>query len=140
MKFNGTIFSKPQQDQLKENIGNELEKALAATKYKKYELDLSTSENRNTLISLSQIANQGKRVIIIHENLIYSVNAVSQYSVRFERTKVVNTASYTPLSVECINIEVRANYAKMFTIKINTDGTYSNSSVDINSVTLLIEG
>lgn len=26
MKFNGTIFSKPQQDQLKENIGNELEK------------------------------------------------------------------------------------------------------------------
>lgn len=29
MKFNGTIFSKPQQDQLKENIGNELEKASA---------------------------------------------------------------------------------------------------------------
>lgn len=26
MKFNGTIFSKPQQDQLKENIGSELEK------------------------------------------------------------------------------------------------------------------
>ena len=29
MKFNGTIFSKPQQDQLKENIGNELEKVSA---------------------------------------------------------------------------------------------------------------
>ena len=29
MKFNGTIFSKPQQDQLKENIGNELEKVTA---------------------------------------------------------------------------------------------------------------
>ena len=29
MKFNGTIFSKPQQDQLKENIGNELEKVNA---------------------------------------------------------------------------------------------------------------
>lgn len=31
MKFNGTIFSKPQQDQLKENIGNELEKAIEKT-------------------------------------------------------------------------------------------------------------
>ena len=29
MKFNGAIFSKPQQDQLKENIGNELEKVSA---------------------------------------------------------------------------------------------------------------
>lgn len=29
MKFNGTIFSKPQQDQLKEKIGNELEKVSA---------------------------------------------------------------------------------------------------------------
>ena len=29
MKFNGTIFSKPQQGQLKENIGNELEKVSA---------------------------------------------------------------------------------------------------------------
>ena len=29
MKFNGSIFSKPQQDQLKENIGNELEKVSA---------------------------------------------------------------------------------------------------------------
>lgn len=29
MKFNGTIFSKPQQDQLKENIGKELEKVSA---------------------------------------------------------------------------------------------------------------
>ena len=35
MKFNGTIFSKPQQDQLKENIGNELEKVSAnAMKYR----------------------------------------------------------------------------------------------------------
>lgn len=35
MKFNGTIFSKPQQDQLKENIGNELEKVNAnAMKYR----------------------------------------------------------------------------------------------------------
>ena len=35
MKFNGSIFSKPQQDQLKDNIGNELEKVSAnAMKYR----------------------------------------------------------------------------------------------------------
>ena len=35
MKINGTIFSKPQQDQLKRGIGAELDKiaAMAGTKY-----------------------------------------------------------------------------------------------------------
>lgn len=58
MKFNGTIFSKPQQDQLKENIGNELEKVSAkveetAEKSLRYlgEWNKSTTYHKNDVVT-----------------------------------------------------------------------------------------
>lgn len=202
MKFNGTIFSKPQQDQLKENIGNELEKVtakvdevdarmlnykgdwaegkeyhendivtwaddgnlyevikahtsstsikpdnteyykamtMASAGYNQYTLDLSTENARDSAISLLQGVNQGKRAIIIYENVIYSVNRVSQLGADFVYTKIIYDGSYTPLTLENRFIHIERNYGRLLTIKINTDGTFSNPTSNIGNVTLLIE-
>lgn len=88
MKFNGTIFSKPQQDQLKENIGKELEKALSGTEYT---LDLSTESDRKTLIELSQLYTKGKTVVIygLGDQVYYTPQYISSTYARFGTTPII---------------------------------------------------
>lgn len=73
MKINGTIFSKPQQDQLKRGIGAELEKVIAMTK-SKYIKHSYTTFNDNTLSEIKNIlqkAKNGKNIYAIVNNLYY---------------------------------------------------------------------
>lgn len=139
MKFNGTIFSKPQQDQLKENIGKELEKALAGTKYEEYVLDLTTSDGRNSLISLSQVAKQGKRVVLLdYEQNMYSISKVTD-AVYFVCPTISFTASYSVSACTIYSIVVKADNAKRGYLIINNDGSASSGSGSAKTVTLFVE-
>ena len=72
MKFNGTIFSKPQQDQLKENIGNELEKV--STKIE--EIDARMPKYTSKTYSMTdptqreQLINDVKNAILNHKRAL----------------------------------------------------------------------
>lgn len=73
MKTNGTIFSKPQQDQLKRGIGAELEKVIAMTK-SKYIKHSYTTFNDNTLNEIKNIlqkAKNGKNIYAIADDIHY---------------------------------------------------------------------
>ena len=137
MKFNGAIFSKPQQDQLKENIGNELEKII---EYKKYTLNLSTSEGRNSLISLSQVAKQGKRVVIVEgSGNIFSVTHVDDNNVNFEHTEIYIDGTNTPTGSAIYHIIVTSGIAKKVYLQLNTNNTINKSKSDVQYVNLFIE-
>lgn len=139
MKFNGTIFSKPQQDQLKENIDKELEKALGGMKYNEYVLDLSTSDDRNTLISLSQVAKQGKRVVLIDEDQnIYSISKVTD-AVYFVCPTISFTNSYGVSASTIYSMVVKPDIAKIGYLIINNNGSASSGSYNAQTVTLFVE-
>lgn len=132
MKFNGATFNKAQQDQLKKNISAEPIK---------YELDLSTSEGRNTLVALSQVAKQGKRVILIDdEDYIYSINKVTNFTAYFERLTVIFIGDYIADEIYAANVIVNSSVAKSVAISIKNDGTFGNWGKDLGKVTVFIEG
>lgn len=132
MKFNGATFNKAQQDQLKKNISAEPIK---------YELDLSTSEGRNTLVALSQVAKQGKRIVLIDsEGYIYSINKVTNYTAYFERLTVGFIGDYIANEIYAANVVVNSNVAKKVALSIKNDGTFGNWADDLVNVTVFIEG
>lgn len=135
MKFNGAIFSKPQQDQLKENIGNEL-----ATK--SYSLNLNTDEGRKKLIELSQVANQGKKVSLKKsgDNVIYTVNTTATNYVTFGCYPILNPVSDSITSYDLIEIKCDTSSAKLTYVRISlTGGKPTQNSSNISNVILLIE-
>ena len=117
-------------------------KAMTASEPTKYELDLSTSDGRNTLVSLSQAAKQGKRVVVIDsENFIYSINKVTNYTAYFERTTVnVIGADYIANEIYVANIIVSSSVAKRVALSIKNDGTFGNWGTDLKNVTVFIGG
>ena len=132
MKFNGATFNKAQQDQLKKNISAEPIK---------YELDLSTSEGRNTLVALSQVAKQGKRVVLIdNEDYIYTINKVTNSRVYFERLTVNYSGLFIANEIYAANVIVGSSVAKKTALSIKNDGTFGNWDEDLGNVTLFIEG
>ena len=139
MKFNGTIFSKPQQDQLKENIGKELEKATAT---KTYSLNLSTEEGRKDLIELSQVANQGKKVSLKRpgDTVIYTAEIVTANYVTFGGYPILNPVNNSITSYDLISIKCNTSSAKRISVRVPVSGgTNTQNSTDIGDVTLLIE-
>lgn len=139
MKFNGTIFSKPQQDQLKENIGNELEKITAT---KSYTLNLDTDEGRKDLIELSQVANQGKKVSLKRpgDNVIYTAEIVTASYATFGGYPILNPTGNSITSYDLIAIKCDTNSAKRISVRIPVSGgTTTQNSSAIGNVTLLIE-
>ena len=67
MKINGTIFSKPQQDQLKRGIGTELDKiaAMVSTKYYSKTYDNTVGSYRKIINDVIEAFQQHKRVFCI---------------------------------------------------------------------------
>ena len=117
-------------------------KAMTASEPTKYELDLSTADGRNTLVSLSQAAKQGKRVVLIDsEDYIYSINKVTNYTVYFERL-TVNTSGgdYTANEIYAANVIVNSSVAKSVALSIKIDGTFGNWGTDLKNVTVFIGG
>lgn len=142
MKFNGATFNKAQQDQLKKKVGTELEDLIKKVEPIKYELDLSTSEGRNTLVALSQVAKQGKRVVLIDdEDYIYTINKVTNFRAYFERTTVnVFGGDYTANEIYVANVIVSSSVAKRVALSIKNDGTFGNWGTDLGNVTVFIGG
>lgn len=132
MKFNGATFNKAQQDQLKKNIG---------AGPIKYELDLSTSDGRKTLVALSQVAKQGKRVVLIdNEDYIYSINKVTNFTVYFERSTVnVVGSDYIANEIYVANVIVNSSVAKRVALSIKNDGTFGNWETNLENVTVFID-
>ena len=115
-------------------------KAMTASEPIKYELDLSTSEGRNTLVSISQAAKQGKRVVLIDsEDYIYSINKVTNYTVYFE-CLTVNTIGVDFIATEiyATNVIVNSSVAKRVALSIKNDGTFGNWGTDLGNVTVFI--
>lgn len=117
-------------------------KAMTASEPTKYELDLSTADGRNTLVSLSQVAKQGKRVVLIDdEGFIYSINEVTNFTAYFERT-TINTSGgdYTATEIYAANVIVNSSVAKRVALSIKNDGTFGNWGTDLGNVTVFIGG
>lgn len=88
MKINGTIFSKPQQDQLKRGIGAELDKiaAMAGTKYYSKTYD-------NTATSLKNIVNDVINALQKHKRVFCVVNPQEGREAIIEFTTIKPTGS-----------------------------------------------
>lgn len=138
MKFNGAIFSKPQQDQLKENIGNELEKALSGTEYT---LDLSTESDRQTLIELSQLVTKGKTIIVydLSYGEYYTPQYISSAYARFGTTPAINVdGSITGVTFK--SIRCKPNSATNETVTLSINGTQTQNMANMKRVRVYIKG
>ena len=94
MKFNGTIFSKPQQDQLKENIGNELEKVSAKidevdarTKLKEHSFDIGVQSGRNQFVNYVRTNIANISFIKDHNGTIYK--NIEKYADAVSMSKII---------------------------------------------------
>lgn len=96
MKFNGTIFSKPQQDQLKENIGNELEKVSA----KVDEVDARMLNYTGTWVSGNDYH---KNDIVSYNGQLYEV--INDHKSSDASIPPKNTDNYTAMTKTTLRIE-----------------------------------
>ena len=132
MKFNGTIFSKPQQDQLKENIGNELEKVSAKidevdarTKLKEHSFNIGVLNERNQFVSYVQKNISNIAFIKDHNGTIYK--NIEKYADGVSMSKIITNYD-TYGRVDSINIannfvKTNAGNVNRRDYILNTDGT-----------------
>ena len=130
MKINGTIFSKPQQDQLKRAIGAE---------YTQYSLDLSTQSGRDRLISLCQAANQGKKITLkkVNSGDIYPLIFVTENTVTFGLTTLIVSSDIDAQST--IIIKCKASSANQYLLRTPVNGTPEKNTFTVSNVILFIE-
>lgn len=130
MKINGTIFSKPQQDQLKRAIGAE---------YTQYSLDLSTQSGRDRLINLCQVANQGKKITLkkVNSGDIYPIIFVTESAVNFGVTTLNVSGDIDAQST--ITIKCKASSANQYLLRIPVNGTPEKNTFTVSNVILFIE-
>lgn len=130
MKINGTIFSKPQQDQLK---------AITGTKYTQYNLDLSTQSGRDTLIKLCQASNQGKYITLRRPNSgdIYTLFFVAEGVAQFSRTSLIASGDIDALSI--YTIICKSASAKIYSTYTPINGTTEKNTNTLSNVILFIE-
>ena len=139
MKFNGAIFSKPQQDQLKENIIKEIEKA-SGGKYEEHSLDLSTEIGRQTLIELTQRGKLGKTIVLYRgaDGVYYTPQLIFQTNVRYGTTPIIEVdggvTGYKFKSITC-----NANEAKLYEVIHKLSGTDTSNTTDMKNVRLYVE-
>lgn len=150
MKFNGTIFSKPQQDQLKENIGNELEKLTAKVDEIEARMPNYTSKTYSMTdpTQREQLINDVKNAILNHKR------ALTLYT--YQNGKYLFTWDYyssaNPETVyggciagalkACIvcKIYVNMNDYNMHMYSISSsDGTITKSEAPFTSLTVMFE-
>lgn len=133
MKINGTIFSKPQQDQLKRAIG-----AIGAG-YTQYSLDLSTQSGRDRLISLCQAANQGKNIKLKKEGNgeIYPLTFVAENAANFVSTTLNVSNDIDAQTI--IAIKCKTSSANQYMVRTPINGTAEKNTLTVSNVTLFIE-
>ena len=103
MKINGTIFSKPQQDQLKRGIGAELDK-LATTKYIKHSYAAVTSVEIKEIINIIGKAKTGKNILLIWSSNIFQVTrALTNGAELISTNYVTGSVSYAEILIMKIN-------------------------------------
>lgn len=121
MKFNGTIFSKPQQDQLKENIGNELEKVSAKidevdarTKLKEHSFDIGVQNGRNQFVNYVNTNIANIAFIKDHNGTIYK--NIEKYGDTVSMSKIIaNYDTYGRIdSINLTTILVKTNNANVY--------------------------
>lgn len=137
MKFNGTIFSKPQQDQLKENIGNELEKVSAKVdevdarmlSYKTARIYSDRSNFADTLNTLKNAAVKGGFVMLGSPNFTRRYEIMSFTNNRY-------SLFYAEFNDSGLFIEIiyQTNSISMSRKKytIGSDGTITQSSSTVS--------
>ena len=141
MKFNGAIFSKPQQDQLKENIGNELEKVNtkidevdARTKLKEHSFNIGVLNERDQFVNYVKTNISNIAFIKDHNGTIYK--NIEKYGDAASMSKIIaNYDTYRRVdSIKLTTILVKTNTenARIRDYILNTDGTITvtnNSSL-----------
>ena len=139
MKFNGTIFSKPQQDQLKENIIKEIEKA-SGGKYEQYSLDLSTEIGRQTLIELTQRAKNGKSLILYRaaDGVYYTPQYILPTFVRYGTTPIIVIDNGIK-GLKFKSITCDENEAKSYFVERSINGTVTPKTENVTKVTVYAE-
>lgn len=139
MKFNGTIFSKPQQDQLKENIIDAIEKS-SGGKYEKHSLDLSTEIGRQTLIELTQRAKNGKSVILYRaaDGVYYTPQYITSSFVRYGTTPIIVIDNGIK-GVKFKSINCNENEAKGYSVERSINGTVTPNTDNVTEVTVYAE-
>lgn len=196
MKNNGTIFSKPQQDQLKRGIGAELNKiaakidgmlnymgdwasgneyhendvvtyngnlyevvqsgtsnttpdatpamykAMTASKYTQYTLDLTTSNGRNEAIGLCKQSQQGKNIIAIVGTTHYQISYVNTSINRIILCAITGSISGTEISSAIIKLlRIEGNSSSVTQVTVGSSGTtVTTDTTGLNSVIFLVEG
>lgn len=114
MKINGTIFSKPQQDQLK--------RAMAATKNIQYTLDLRTNQGCNKLLELCNKVANGAKVTIIREingtNQIYQVGSCSSTEASLYNSRQY-VGSGNPIYLAILTVSKNSTHE--YTVMFKTD-------------------
>lgn len=200
MKINGTIFSKPQQDQLKRGIGAELDKvvakvddvdkrmlnymgdwasgneyhendvvtyngnlyevikshtssstigpnnteyykAMTASKYTQYTLDLTASNGRNEAIELCRQSQQGKNIIAIVGTTHYQISYVSTSISRIVLCAITGFISGAEISSAIIKLlRIENNSSSVTQVTVGSSGTtVTTDTTDLNAVIFLVE-
>ena len=131
MKFNGAIFSKPQQDQLKENIGNEVEKVSA-------KIDEIGAKNHD--IALNEIANYHPTIVpdavfianLDNQDVVLRIENVTSNGHEYTLSSAFQFANYgtNAVFVYSLIIDTEKNTKKGYKASI------SGSDVTITSVTV----
>lgn len=138
MKINGTIFSKPQQDQLKRGIGEELNKVVAMTK-SKYIKHSYTTINDNTLSEIKNIlqkAKNGKNIYAIVNNLYYQCGYLGDTpSIAGVSASIGGSGNVTGAVISIIRIKMPLKR----TIITATDGQTTIVSDDVTAIDIFEE-
>lgn len=112
MKFNGVIFSKPQQDQLKAKL---------AMKYIKHTFNAPYSASLETIYNLLRKVQSGKRVYAVGDDKYYEVSQLTDNEVVLGTNCILKQKSGATISV-LWTLSVKANSITLYATEFNNAG------------------
>lgn len=112
MKFNGVIFSKPQQDQLKAKL---------EMKYIKHTFNAPYNASIETIYNLLRKVQSGKRVYAVGDGEYYDVSQLTDNEVVLGTNCILKQKSGATISV-LWTLSVKANSITLYATEFNNAG------------------